>query len=100
MMKVAVDALANHPSIKNVTVMNHSPRFDSREVDPVGLKPNMANFSNSYLLELWLDSPQKKNIFIGSHTLDFSADVRNERYTDDISGRYDGVHLSTVLRVR
>ena len=93
MINVAQDALEKHSGIKNVTILNHSPRFDTRQVDPVGLKPNLANFANNYLLELWLDSPHKNNIFIGSHSLESSANVRKERYTDDRTGWYDGVHL-------
>ena len=72
--------------------MNHSPRYDSTEVDPMGLKPNLATFANAYMLELWMDSPMKDKIFIGSHTLHCSADTRRDRYTDDRSGRYEGVH--------
>ena len=93
MLKVAQDALENHTGLKNITIMNHAPRFDSKDVDPVGLKPILANFANSYLLELWLDSPKKNNIFIGSHNLNSSVNVRHSRYTDDRTGRFDGVHL-------
>ena len=93
MIKVAEDALANNTDLKKVTIMSHAPRYDTRDVDPVGLKPNLANFANSYFLELWLNSPMKDKIFIGSHNLECSADVKMKRYRDEHSGRYDGVHL-------
>ena len=93
MIKVAEDALENNPKLQNVTIMNHAPRFDGHRVDPIGLKQNLANFANSYLLELWLDSPHKNKVLIGSHSLDCSKDIKNRRYTDPQSGRYDGVHM-------
>ena len=93
MIKVAEDALTNHPNLKNVTLMNHAPRFDTHDVDPVNLKANLASFANSYFLELWLDSPMKDKIFIGSHNLECSADIKMKRYTDERTNKYDGVHL-------
>jgi hypothetical protein len=93
MIKVAERALAEQPDLEKVTTMNHAPRYDASLVDPVGLKPIIANFANNYLLELWLDSPMKDKIFIGSHNLDCSGDIRTLRYKDENSGRFDGVHL-------
>ena len=93
MMKIAENALSNQPELKNVTIMNHAPRNDAPAVDPSGIKPILANYANSYLLELWLDSPMKNRIFIGSHNLDCSGNTWTKRYTDEQSGRYDGVHL-------
>ena len=93
MIKVAEEAIAKNPNLENVTIMNHAPRFDRDDVDPVKLKSNLASFANRYLLELWLDSPMKNKIFIGSHTLDCSRDIRQKRYTDERTNRYDGVHM-------
>ena len=90
MIQVAEKALTTHSSLKKVTIMNHAPRFDQENVDPLGLKPKLANYANSFLLELWLDSPQKENILIGSHNLQCSANTTTQRYTDEHSGRYDG----------
>ena len=91
-MKVAQDAIENNPSLERVTVMNHAPRYDTKDVDPIGLKPNLANFANNYMLELWMDSPIDK-IFIGSHNLECSGELKVKRYKDDRTGWYDGVHL-------
>ena len=93
LLRVAEDALRNHPDLKNVTVMSHTPRYDTVKVDPVGLKSILANFANNYFLELWLDSPLKDKIFIGSHNLECSGKSRTNRYTDKRTGRYDGVHM-------
>ena len=69
--------------------MNHAPRNDAPAVDPSGIKPILANYANSYLLELWLDSPMKNRIFIGSHNLDCSGNTWTKRYTDEQLDRYD-----------
>ena len=92
MLNVAEKALADHHTLKKVTLMNHAPRYDTANKDPMGMKHNLANFANSYLLELWLTSPHKDRIFIGQHKLDVSADTRMFRQTDEHSGKYDGVH--------
>ena len=73
--------------------MNHVPRYDGKEVDPAGLKPNLAKFANNCMLELWLQSPLKNKILIGTHTLDCAGYLRSQRYTDERTGKYDGVHL-------
>ena len=93
MFKVAHTTLAQYPNIKKVTIMEHAPRFDTPEVDPLGLKHKLANFSNNYFLQLWLDSPYKDKIVIGKHTLDCTNNQRQIRYTDGRTGKYDGVHL-------
>ena len=93
MMNVAQDALTSHPELMKVTIMNHAPRYDSSDVDPMGLKPILASFANSYFLELWLDSPMKNKIVIGSHSLECADNEKERRYTDERNGRWDGVHL-------
>jgi hypothetical protein len=62
-------------------------------VDPVSVKPKLAMYANSFLLEAWLDSPQKDKIFIGSHNLDCSSSQRVDNYTDKRSRRHDGVNM-------
>ena len=61
-IKVAEDSLKNNTQLKKVTILNHAPRFDQRNIDPMGLKPNLAIFANNYLMELWFYSPLKNNI--------------------------------------
>ena len=92
MMKIAENALAKNPALKNVTIMNHTPRYDLPNIDPLGLKQKLAHFANSYILESWMDSQHKKKIIIGSHSLECPIETRKIRYTDEQSGWYDGVH--------
>ena len=93
MMSIAENALDDNVELKNVTIMNHAPRFDADDVDPLGLKHHLAIFANSHFLELWLSSPYKDKICIGTHSLETSAEIRKIRHTDKRSGRYDGVHF-------
>ena len=97
MIKVAEDSLKNNTQLKKVTIFNHPPRFDQRNIDPMGLKPNLAIFANNYLMELWFYSPLKNNIHLGNHNLDCTGEVRRQRYTDIYSGKYDGVHKYSEL---
>ena len=52
---VAQNALDTHISLKKVIIMNHAPRFDTADIDPLGIKPKLAEFANNHLLQLWLD---------------------------------------------
>ena len=97
MIKVAEDSLKNNAQLKKVTILNHAPRFDKRDIDPMSLKPNLAIFANNYLMELWLYSPLKNKIHLGIHNLDCTGEVRRQRYTDMYSGKYDGVHMYSEL---
>ena len=65
-ISVAENSLAVHKSLKNVTIMEHSSHFDTKQVDSMSMKSNLENYANSYLRELWFESPYKNNIYIGS----------------------------------
>ena len=97
MMQVAESALNEHPELKQVTILTHAPRHDSKASDPLGLKPKLAVFANSYLSELWLSSKEKKSIAIGSHTLDCPTDIAMIRHTDEHTGRFDGVNYYSAV---
>ena len=73
--------------------MQHAPRFDTVDVDPLGLKPKLAMYANSILSQLWHSSPMKNRIVIGKHKLGCPEDKFEERYTDGRTGWYDGVHM-------
>ena len=92
-MTVATNALANHPKLKEVIILEHIPRFDVTEADPTGLKAKLATFANSSLAQMMLSSSMKKKIMMGNHSLDCNEDQIDARYRDQWSGRYDGVHL-------
>jgi hypothetical protein len=90
---VAKNTLKSHPKLEKVIILEHASRHDIAKVDPTKLKPKLALLANSTLAQLWHSSALKDKITIGKHNLDCSTDLIDERYKDDRSGRYDGVHL-------
>ena len=90
MFSVAQNALLDHPELKHVVLMEHAPRHDTPEVDPTGLKSELANYANLSLANLWHNSAMKDKITIGKHSLNTKR--TNTVYKDDRTGRYDGVH--------
>ena len=92
MFTVAKDAIANHPELKKVILMEHAPRFDTTDMDPLGLKQKLALYANKLYKEMLNHSDMKNKTMIGNHKLDCVGDQRLGRYTDEVTGRYDGVH--------
>ena len=94
MFAIAERALETSPNLSKVVIMEHPPRFDTPDVDPTFLKPNLARLANATLGGLWLNSPQKDRIVIGQHSLESSGSgaAHVDRYQGR-GGKYDGVHL-------
>ena len=93
MISAAENALKSNPSIKKAIILGHPPRFDTPEVDPLMLKQTLAKVSNNLLYQLWLDSPLKDRMFIGEHKLECSPRTRIDRFTDEKTKMFDGVHM-------
>ena len=53
----------------------------------------MSLIFNNTLADLWIRSPLKEKIFVGSHNIECSGAIREARYKCTKSGRFDGVHL-------
>ena len=94
MFNIAVTSLKKNKNLSKVVIMEHPPRFDKKEVDPTSLKPALVRFANSTLSYLWLNSPLKDRIVIGSHSLESSGsgETYHARYVTR-TGRQDGVHF-------
>ena len=94
MFNIAEKALETAPNLKKVIIMEHSPRFDTPDVDPTSLKPNLVRLANATLAGLWFNSPLKDRIVIGHRSLESSGSgvTHYDRYQGR-SGKYDGVHL-------
>ena len=94
MFSLAEHSLEQNPQIQQVVIMEHPPRFDIPENDPLSLKSSLANLANLTLNQLWLNSTLKNKIFIGKHSLDStgSGPAHEARFVSGKSGRYDGVH--------
>ena len=88
-----VSALACQPSLEKVVILKHIPRYDPSHVDPLQLKPALSQLFNTMLTELWIKSPHKDKIHIGSHNMDCTGSIRTSRYKDIRTGKFDGIHL-------
>ena len=73
MFAIAETALETSPNLSKVILMEHPPRFDTPDVDPAGLKHDLARLANTTLGGLWLNSPLKDRIVIGHHSLESSG---------------------------
>ena len=73
--------------------MKQTPRYDPRSVDPLSLKPVLSQLFNNTLVELWMNSPHKEYIFVGTHNFDCTGAIQAARYQHTKSGRFDGIHL-------
>ena len=95
MVNVAKRSLQDNPSLSKVVIMEHPPRFDSVNMDPISLKPNLVRLANATLGQCWLNSAFKDKIIIGRHSLESSGvgATHVARYQNSKTGRCDGVHL-------
>ena len=89
----AEKALNTHPNLEKVLILEHPPRFDQPDIDPLGLKPQLARYANLVYNQLWLASSHKQRIKIGTHKLDCSENEFNDRYKDVKTNRFDGLHM-------
>ena len=88
-----VKALDLQPSLKKVIIMKQIPRYDSSEDDPMGLKAALSQLFNNTLTECWMECAVKEKLFIGNHNIDCTGSIRESRYRETKSGKWDGIHL-------
>ena len=72
--------------------MKHTPRYDPQVTDPLSLKPALSQMFNNLLTELWMSSPLKDRMVIGGHNIECSGAIRESRYRESRTGRFDGIH--------
>ena len=85
------NALVTHPALTKAVIMNLTPRYESVEVDPHGIKAALCRLYNDTLVQLWLSSPLKDQIHIGIHSLECAGAIKEARYR--LGNKYDGLHL-------
>ena len=71
--------------------MKLTPRYDTTENDPQSIKAALTQIYNDTLLKLWIESPIKDKIHIGSHSLECTGGVKKARYM--LGSKYDGLHM-------
>ena len=74
--------------------MKQIPRYDTASDDPHSLKAALSQLFNDTLVQLWLGSPLKERISIGSHSLECNGGIRDSRYR--LKNRFDGIHMYGV----
>jgi hypothetical protein len=93
MFKTAEKALVLYSKSKKVIIMEHPPRYDTKDSDPSSLKPEFARYANNVYQQLWFASSLKNKIVKGQHNLQCSENVRLERFVNKKNKKYDGVHM-------
>ena len=86
-------ALSDQPSLKKVVLMKQVPRYDPPSVDPTGMKPALSELFNNTMTELWMKSTEKNRLFIGNHAIECTGAIRESRYKQSKTGKFDGIHL-------
>ena len=86
------NALKSSPNLQKVILMKHIPRYDPTSCDPQSIKAALSKLYNDTIVQLWLFSPLKNRISIGSHNLECTGGVRDSRYR--YRNRNDGIHLN------
>ena len=91
--RVAENALSVSPSLSKVVLMKQIPRYDPAIVDPLCIKPALSQLFNNTITEQWMNSCHKDKIAIGSHNIECSGAIKEARYRETKTGRFDGIHL-------
>ena len=91
--KTGENALSLHPTLEKVFMMKQTPRYDPANVDPLSIKPALAELYNNTITKQWMDSQFKDRIAIGNHNIDCTGSIRDSRYRVTKTGKYDGIHL-------
>ena len=93
MFKTAETTLRENLCLKKVIIMEHFPRYDTKDVDPQQIKTNLAKYANNVLAQIWLNSPYRNKIMIGQHNVEVGefGIKHDEAFKND--KRYDGVHF-------
>ena len=73
--------------------MKQTPRYDPADVDPLSVKPAMSYLFNNTIMDLWMNSPMKDRMFVGTHDIECTGAIQSSRYRHTKTGRFDGVHL-------
>ena len=91
--QTGVDALSNSPSLEKVILLKQIPRYDPVNVDPLSIKPALSQLYNNTVTDLWMQSNMKDKLVIGNHNIDCTGSIKEARYRETKTGRFDGVHM-------
>ena len=89
MFEIIEGTLKENPSIQHIVLLDRTPRFDPKEVDPAGIKPKLAEYGNALNEKFRDKSAYKDKIFIGKHTFD----CNQETFGPSDIKHFDGIHM-------
>ena len=87
------NAVKENQNLKKVIIMKQTPRYDPANVDPYDLKPVLSELYNRTLVQCWMSSNLKDRINVVGHTIECSGSIREARYRETKTGKFDGLHL-------
>ena len=91
--QTGVNAISAYPSLEKVVLMKQVPRYDPANVDPLAIKPALSQLYDNTITDLWMTSKHKGKIAIGSHNIACTGAIKEARYRETKTGKYDGIHL-------
>ena len=89
----AETVLSNFPAIRKIVIMKRTPRYDSCNNDPLGLKPQLSSLADSVTFGVWCDSKFKKKIIIGGQDIPSGDNEHNDVFGNPGEKSYDGLHM-------
>ena len=87
------NAAMRNSSLKKIIIMKQTPRYDPPSIDPHSVKPVLSELYNRTLEQCLQSSQVKDRIFLGTHSIDCTGAIREARYRETTTGRFDGLHL-------
>ena len=93
LFSVVENSARSYPNLKKIVIMKQTPRYDPPIMDPLSLKPVLSELYNKTLEECLQSSQLKDRIILGTHNIDCTGSIREARYRETKSGRFDGLHL-------
>ena len=89
MFETANALIDENEDIEKVIILDRTPRFDTKNADPFGLKAKLAEYGNK-LNKVELEKARnKEKIVIGNHNFRCNEDT----YGNDNERHFDGIHM-------
>ena len=83
--------LEGNPTIEKVLILERTPRFDTKNADPLQLKSELSDLANRVLRQELNTAGIGNRVFLGSHSLPIHLQENLYGHSDHYG--YDGIHL-------
>ena len=81
--------IEDNESIQKVIILDRTPRFDTKSIDPFGLKAKLAEYGNKLNKVELKNARNKAKTVIGKH----SCRCNEETYGNENDRYFDGIHM-------